>query len=134
MTDEAEVEAPPHAPPLWGQATFRRAEDGAADFEAQIKVSGEGVRIEAAIFLKRGEALTGPDGQAWVVAEVQTRADSGYSWARLAAPAAAEQQALNQIGPEPEPETRTPRAKKPKVNDAEPSPDAPPSGSDEPQD
>ena len=139
--DNLKTEADPEAPPLWGEAIYRRAVDGAADIHAQVKVDGESVRIEAAAFIEKGETLTGPNGQLWVVVEAKHRADGGYSWASLAPasppPAgegAAEQQALNQIEATPETEPRAPRSKKPKVTDAEPASDATESGSAEPED
>lgn len=93
MSDEPE---PIEPPPLWGEALFTRA-DGWAII-AQIKPSGEGVRVECAAALERDETLTDADGSAWRVAEVKLSADGGYSWATLALL----QPPVNPIAPEPE--------------------------------
>lgn len=97
MTDE--TENPPEPPPLWGEAAFTRA-DGSS-IAAQIRVSGEGARIETSAALEKGEPLTGVYGQSWIVAETKSSAGGGYSWAALA-PAAPAQPPVNLIAPEPE--------------------------------
>ena len=125
-------EAAPEAPPLWGEAVFQRAKDGAADFHAHVKVSGDGLRAEGAGFIEKGETLTDPKGGFWAVSEAKHRADGGYSWLVLSpglAPAGdappeqgataddAEQHELNQIQSEPTPEA--PRARRARKQDAE---------------
>ncbi len=102
---------PIEPPPLWGEALFTRA-DGSAII-AQIKPSGEGVRVECAAALERDETLTDADGSAWRVAEVKLSADGGYSWATLALL----QPPVNPIAPEPE---APPRPAPKKAADAAP--------------
>lgn len=124
MTDEAKTtEAAPEAPPLWGETVFQRSTDGAPDFHAHVKVSGENVRAEGAGCVEKGEVLTDPKGGCWTVAEAKHRADGGYSWLTLA-PARAEgqgpeQHELNQSTPEPSPEPR--KGRKVRTQDAEQS-------------
>lgn len=133
MTDQApdaiEAEAP-EAPPLWGTAVFQRAEVGAADFHAQVKVSGEGLRIEGEGALSKGEVLTDPQGNCWQVVEVKQRADSGYSWATLAnagaqGEGAERQEDVNQSAPDQAAEAPAPtRARRRKPADDRDSDDA----------